>query len=250
MGKRLAFLCGTGEFKSEYITNLDSVKNDVNDLEEILLDEDLGYFDDVSKFIGENKNGLDDKLNLFLSEASEDDLVVFYYTGHGLLDKDGRLYFSLPNSEIDDPYPESMSSFRVRELIKNCSANKKVVILDCCHSGGFDKGQAMGTSDIIAVDQSTFEEQSDHYFVLASSSKTQKSFTEGSRAVFTRALIDGLKTGEAGGSNSKIMLIELADYIRKKISNSEFPMTPYVSCLLYTSPSPRDQRGSRMPSSA
>ena len=24
----------------------------------------------------------------------------------------------------------------------------------------------------------------------------------------------------------------------------------YISCLLYTSPSPRDQRGSRMPSSA
>ena len=32
----------------------------------------------------------------------------------------------------------------------------------------------------------------------------------------------------------------------------EFPeiQTPYISCLLYTSPSPRDQRGSRMPSSA
>ena len=27
-------------------------------------------------------------------------------------------------------------------------------------------------------------------------------------------------------------------------------MTPIASCLLYTSPSPRDQRGSRMPSSA
>ena len=26
--------------------------------------------------------------------------------------------------------------------------------------------------------------------------------------------------------------------------------TPYTDCLLYTSPSPRDQRGSRMPSSA
>ena len=28
------------------------------------------------------------------------------------------------------------------------------------------------------------------------------------------------------------------------------PLFPCVSCLLYTSPSPRDQRGSRMPSSA
>ena len=29
-----------------------------------------------------------------------------------------------------------------------------------------------------------------------------------------------------------------------------FAATPYKTCLLYTSPSPRDQRGSRMPSSA
>ena len=33
-------------------------------------------------------------------------------------------------------------------------------------------------------------------------------------------------------------------------SNPDFPFTPGYDCLLYTSPSPRDQRGSRMPSSA
>ena len=31
---------------------------------------------------------------------------------------------------------------------------------------------------------------------------------------------------------------------------SSFSYTEYIYCLLYTSPSPRDQRGSRMPSSA
>ena len=31
---------------------------------------------------------------------------------------------------------------------------------------------------------------------------------------------------------------------------NSFLLAPYLSCLLYTSPSPRDQRGSRMPSSA
>ena len=34
------------------------------------------------------------------------------------------------------------------------------------------------------------------------------------------------------------------------INNSEIKADPYKICLLYTSPSPRDQRGSRMPSSA
>ena len=34
------------------------------------------------------------------------------------------------------------------------------------------------------------------------------------------------------------------------IVNLFFEITPFCTCLLYTSPSPRDQRGSRMPSSA
>ena len=34
------------------------------------------------------------------------------------------------------------------------------------------------------------------------------------------------------------------------IANSQDSGTNFITCLLYTSPSPRDQRGSRMPSSA
>ena len=37
---------------------------------------------------------------------------------------------------------------------------------------------------------------------------------------------------------------------RSQSSNDTFPTAMHISCLLYTSPSPRDQRGSRMPSSA
>ena len=47
-------------------------------------------------------------------------------------------------------------------------------------------------------------------------------------------------------------LVELGG-IRKPISIALVPeanVGDYVICLLYTSPSPRDQRGSRMPSSA
>ena len=36
---------------------------------------------------------------------------------------------------------------------------------------------------------------------------------------------------------------------RVRLTNG-FEVTSYIPCLLYTSPSPRDQRGSRMPSSA
>ena len=38
--------------------------------------------------------------------------------------------------------------------------------------------------------------------------------------------------------------------VTEAIGNNEMPVVYLLGCLLYTSPSPRDQRGSRMPSSA
>ena len=46
---------------------------------------------------------------------------------------------------------------------------------------------------------------------------------------------------------SRVDLAEL-DFFSPEVQ--ECPFGVYQHCLLYTSPSPRDQRGSRMPSSA
>ena len=45
---------------------------------------------------------------------------------------------------------------------------------------------------------------------------------------------------------------EISDLIKKEIEGFDFSAEARTegTCLLYTSPSPRDQRGSRMPSSA
>ena len=68
------------------------------------------------------------------------------------------------------------------------------------------------------------------------------------------------KSEYTGGHCSRVPVITmmLADAVAKTTSGKykDFSMTEeeryelYIACLLYTSPSPRDQRGSRMPSSA
>ena len=42
----------------------------------------------------------------------------------------------------------------------------------------------------------------------------------------------------------------LHEELAKELGIASYRKIPVLSCLLYTSPSPRDQRGSRMPSSA
>ena len=70
------------------------------------------------------------------------------------------------------------------------------------------------------------------------------------------ALRDGLYDAFSSLSNSGVSVVVTSDNIITQsisdlISSSQFrSLILAIVCLLYTSPSPRDQRGSRMPSSA
>ena len=64
-----------------------------------------------------------------------EDILLFYYSGHGIPDVSGDMYLS--PSEID-PYLPSKRGFNFNELtklIQNSIAGRKIIILDCCYSG-------------------------------------------------------------------------------------------------------------------
>ena len=76
-------------------------------------------------------------------------------------------------------------------------------------------------------------------------------------------LVEALRYAQAsrrGGASSNARALALQKQVNEVIPELDFDMTPEGmiktlnkeanACLLYTSPSPRDQRGSRMPSSA
>ena len=60
----------------------------------------------------------------------------------------------------------------------------------------------------------------------------------------------GIRTFAMVDTNSNPNLVDFPIPANDDASKSIKIITDYVVCLLYTSPSPRDQRGSRMPSSA
>ena len=64
----------------------------------------------------------------------------------------------------------------------------------------------------------------------------------------------GTQNTESSTSNKTLELttvaIQKGDLAKKEEYNGTLRQTDSKVCLLYTSPSPRDQRGSRMPSSA
>ena len=69
------------------------------------------------------------------------------------------------------------------------------------------------------------------------------------------AIIDKVLNNKASAEDAKAVSEWLAteeghDYLSKRIDREVSSLTENEVCLLYTSPSPRDKRQSRMPSSA
>ena len=78
----------------------------------------------------------------------------------------------------------------------------------------------------------------------------------GFQRVIQRAILHVQGTGRKEVTGTNVLIAMFAEkeshavYFLSREEVTRFDLVNYISCLLYTSPSPRDQRGSRMPSSA
>ena len=95
------------------LAQLPSCKNDAMDLSNLLKSEKFGYkiFRDRS-IIGselDNKYGFLDvqrAIKNFFNDADLGDILLFYFSGHGILRQDGEVYLATPQVDPKDPLVE------------------------------------------------------------------------------------------------------------------------------------------------
>jgi hypothetical protein len=119
----------------------------------------------------------------------------------------------------------------VREQIDKSNSQRKVVVLDCCHSGAFAKaglGDSVGTEDAFAG--------SGYGRVILTASDALGLSWEGDEwlgedrpSVFTNFLVEGLRTGKADlDGDGKIVLDELYKYVYERVMTSGYAkQTPH-----------------------
>jgi hypothetical protein len=88
--------------------------------------------------IGEVKaDQMKDAIYDFFTEASikSQDLLLFYYSGHGIPDVDDDVF--LASSEINpiQPFRKGFSFSELTKMMNRSISTKIVAILDCCYSG-------------------------------------------------------------------------------------------------------------------
>lgn len=230
---KIALLIAVGEFDSADLASLPKSSTDVDAMKEALIDTELGGFkeSDITVLKNPKKQLMEDAIyDLFdKDKRKKDDLLLFYFSGHGITDEHGIFFFSTyetrkGNSKLRPT--TAVSSNFVHQWMNQCPSKRMAIILDCCHSGAFAKGlSAKGTANALIKEQLGGEGRA----ILTAASATEYAWAkdEFNLSVYTYYLLEGVRTGKADqGGNDWISLEELHEYAKNKISEAKLEMTP------------------------
>ena len=151
------------------------------------------------------------------------DMLLFYYSGHGILDAYGDYYFAASALDPFEPDTEGFLFDELTRMINKSISQKIVTILDCCYSGAASLGKgsdddAANAGRIAINEKSRLLESGEGRCLLAASQASQKAFETAKKnhSLFTYYLLDGL-AGKAVGSDGCVTPALLGKYIYDKI---------------------------------
>jgi hypothetical protein len=226
MSKKIALLIGVSEY-GEGITPLAAPPRDVAAMKRVLEHPQMGAFDEVKTLINPELMEMRKTILDFFKNAKKDDLVLLFFSGHGITDDDNKLYFTNRLTAKDNFEATAMEASFVQQQSKACYAKRQVMILDCCFSGAFAEGWQ---SKSVGLDIKR-ELGAEGRVVLTSSAATQTSFeqADSSLSLYTQYLVEGIETGAADkDKKGRIYVHELHDYAKSKVREVKPKMEPTI----------------------
>jgi hypothetical protein len=228
-GRRLALLVATAAYTDPDLRQLRTPGHDAGQLAAVLRDPRIGGFD-VQVLINPASAEVQEGIEDFCADRHPADQLLIYLSCHGVLDSYGRLYYAAANTRRQRLAATAVAAAWLNERLEDCRARRQILILDCCHSGAFAKG-AKGDSGLAL--QQRFEPHGRGRVVLTASRSTEYSFEggqasgEGVPSVFTRAIVDGLRTGDADRDKDGLITVtDLYQYVYGSVRAAEPRQTP------------------------
>ena len=82
-------------------------------------------------------------LKKMLDSTATNDRVILAVTGHGMLDKNFDFYYATWNMDFASPAKQGLRYEDLEALLNNIPAQKKLLLIDACHSGALDKEELL-----------------------------------------------------------------------------------------------------------
>lgn len=232
MSHKLALIIGNSQYEDLNLARLVTPDADVNALAAILRHPDIGAFDDVVTLVNQSAETIRRAVAGFFVGRSRDDLLLLYFSGHGIRDDRGQLFLAVKDTERSLLRGTAIPAAFVTEEMDNSRSRRQVLILDCCHSGAFSRGMK-GAPGASVGTATAFEGTGSGRVVLTATDSTQYAWEgelligQAENSVFTHYLIQGLRSGQADtDADGHITLDELYNYIYELVIHATPMQTP------------------------
>jgi hypothetical protein len=223
IGGRRALLIASGSYTDPGLKRLRSPIGDVCRLGAVLGNPAIGAFG-VRKVVDRPTDEILRAIEQFFADGRRNEVLLLYISGHGVIAKDGGLYFATASTDLTFLRSTAIADSFVASSMRHCRSRSIVLILDCCHSGAFTKG--LTPKSALQVNFEHRFEGSGHVTLTASSALEyafEEEFVEDLGAakagsLFTHFAVEGLSTGEADiDDDGDISVDELYSYVYEQV---------------------------------
>ena len=140
-------------------------------------------------------------------KAGKDDIVVFFFSGHG--SKGGLCAYDTHNEQTLISYGE------IKAVLRQCDANNKQLFIDACFSGGLRGGGKTSSAS-----QTFGNSQGVMLFLSSRSSETSRENPYGPNGFFTQYLEKGMKGAADTDRNRIVEAKEIFTYVAQKVAQA------------------------------
>jgi uncharacterized caspase-like protein len=248
--EKIALTIGINEYQDSDIRRLSGAENDARELFELLSSKPNGFVEDKNRYLllgarATQRNILKQISEIFRQDESFD-LALFYFSGHGFVDKNKHLYLSTYDTDKKDPY---VCGIKVDDLSNQIYSSKNtrsaIIILDCCYSGTAT-AKTTKVKNIKPIIEKNFnfnkvnkKKYGAGKFTITSCAKDMESWerqncihskedTPHEHGAFTYYLLEGLRGGAAHPTTGEITLTNLQDWIQQQVPKGS-EQEPYLA---------------------
>lgn len=213
-------MVGINQYMDSEVPTLSYCVRDVCALEKSLTE--LGYgvvclHDEVAEPGGQPlRNNVTSALKRMCSDAQPSDLLLVHISCHGVLDE-GKTLLIMQDTHLNELKPQALPLAFVEEQLRASKAQRKVLILDACHSG-VELGRGLDEPDFQKFLQHAYEAATG-FALLAGCTAKQRAHEspEMQHGIFTSFLLQGLG-GAADDQNKKFVTVnDLSEYVAAEV---------------------------------
>lgn len=222
-GRYVALAIGNQDY--QHFPSLETPVTDARAVAE-LLEQSYGFQTRVI----ENASRADilDGIDETMTTLSEDDSLLIFYAGHGILDDESNEGYWLPVTAQPDRRSEWLSNGELRNILRRSPAKHVLVIADSCFSGTLTRAVRVGRS---------FDMDLDRYYEKLASQKSRTALTSGGlepvddggggkHSIFASSLLAALENNDKPILEAELLHTEIT---RDVVLNSTAGQQPLYS---------------------